>query len=1068
MRAPDTPGNWSPGLALLRNRHLLVLAIILLLLSGFAAWTNLPRIEDPRVANRFALAITPYPGANAERVEALVTKKLEDAVREVPEVKNIDSTSSGNISSIAIELDDAVTAANNERIFSELRDKLSEAAAALPPGAGPTVLDSERGALAYSLIVAVGWSHERGDAAPLGILDRLAESLAERLRNLPGTEKVDRFGDAGEEIRVEANPEELAAIGLTLDQVAARLAGADVKDPAGTLYGPDHRLRLTLAGELDAVQRVSAVPLLAADGRVLSVGDVAEVRKTWREPPEQIASADGQRSVLLGVQTRAALDLAAWSKAAKARVEEFADNHSGGGISVSVLFEQSAYTNARLASLGGNLLAGALVVMLVVFVTMGWRSALIVGAALPLSAAITLLGLDVVGQQIHQITIFGMIIAIGLLIDNAIVVTDEVRKRLASGLPPAAAVHSGVRHLFGPLAASTFTTMLGFMPILLLPGNVGDFVGPIATSVILALAASFVIAMTIIPALAALAAPKGVDAPQRHRWWRDGLGSPGLASGYGAMLEALLRRPLLASGLCLILPAIGFVATGKLELQFFPPADRNQFEVQIWASGESSIERTAKAMHAIEAAIRSRGDVEQIFWVAGASSPPVYYNQLRLEENNPSYARATVTTIDTPEAERLVAELQQVLPDRFPDLRVVVRSFGQGPPISAPLSLRVLGPDPQQLRQIGDELRRTLHQLPEVTETKASIPGGIPRLTLVANEQEARLAGLSLGDIAAQYRTALEGAQGGRVLEDLEDLPVRVRWSDADRGDPARVATLPLLGTRPTPLPGLPEETAAWVPAAALGALQLEPEIPAITRRNGERVNNIDAWLRAGALPLEVTKTLRDEIERAGLVIPNGYRLEFAGDSEEQGEAIALLLAYAPLLGALMVATLVLAFRSFTLAALILLIGVLSVLLGMLALWLSGKPLGFNPILGSAGLIGVAINASIVVLAAIRADPGAAAGDVARIVVAVRDCTRHIVSTTLTTVGGFLPLILFASGDFWPPLAIVIAGGVGLSMPLGLVLTPALYRVLVKIRLVQNTAIGERSHLPSERLPAES
>jgi multidrug efflux pump subunit AcrB len=218
--------------------------------------------------------------------------------------------------------------------------------------------------------------------------------------------------------------------------------------------------------------------------------------------------------------------------------------------------------------------------------------------------------------------------------------------------------------------------------------------------------------------------------------------------------------------------------------------------------------------------------------------------------------------------------------------------------------------------------------------------------------------------------------------------------------------------------------------------------VSAITRRNGERVNTVQAWIRSEALPIEVTSAIEARIAAGALELPIGYRLEIAGDSEESGEAVGLLLAYAPLLGALMVATLVLSFRSFTLAAIVGLVGILSLGLGFLSLWVAGYPLGFNPLIGSAGLLGVAINGSIVVLATIQANPSARSGDLETIAGAVLHATRHIVATTLTTVGGFLPLVL-AGGDFWPPLAVVIAGGVGLSIVLGLLLTPALYRLAV-------------------------
>lgn len=1013
---------------LLRNGHLLTLSIALILMAGFAAWSNLPRIEDPRIATRNATVITTLPGADASRVEALVTRKLEEVLREVAEIKTLESTSRAGVSLIAIELDDHVNKDNNARIFSRIRDKLADAERQLPPEASKPDLDDQRGAVAYSLIAAVAWE---GTGAPQqAILNRLAEELADQLRNLPGTEQVVRFGAVDEEIRVTVNADELAALGLTVADLAQRLTAADSKRPAGILRTSERQIQLEVAGEFDATARIAAVPLQADERGVVTLGDLAAVTKTWREPPTEIAYTNGQRAVLIGVHSREAVQLDEWTVQARAQVTEFA-NQIGAGIDVRVIFDQSRYTQARLSELGGNLAAGAVIVVLVVLVMMGWRAALMVSAALPLSAGATLFGLDLVGQQIHQINIFGMIIAIGLLIDNAIVITEEVRQRLAAGLAPHAAAKAAVGHLFAPLAASTFTTALGFMPIFLLPGNVGDFVRPIAIAVILALIASFIIALTLIPALAARFARPAVNGSP---WWRDGGSSRKLEQLYRVALIGAIRRPWLTAGASLVLPIAGFIAAGSLGNQFFPTADRDQFEVQVWLAADSAVTRTAKTVQAMERIIRAAGDVRGVTWVAGASSPPVYYNQVRDQDNNSSYARGTVLAASPEKAKRLVATLQDELSDRFPEARVVVRAFGQGPPIPAPISLRLVGADIEKLRVYGEELRRILHEVPAITHTQASLQGGQPKLWLAAHEAEARLAGLTLSQIADQFQTGLEGATGGQVLEDLQDLPVRVRYANSERGDAARIATLPLVA------PATPGE---WIPALALGELTLKPEAASITRRNGERVNTVEGWVRPTTLPIEIAAEVQRRIAAENFTLDPGYRLEVAGDSEEQSDAIGLLLAYAPLLATLMLASLVLSFRSFAIAGLIGAVAVLSVGLGLLSLWIGGYPLGFNPLLGAAGLIGVAINDSIVVLAAIRAHPAARDGDLDAIVGETLGATRHIVATTLTTIGGFLPLILFSGGDFWPPLAVVIAGGMGLSIPLGLLFTPAVYRWLI-------------------------
>ncbi|WP_296898276.1 efflux RND transporter permease subunit, partial [Thiohalocapsa sp.] len=328
---------------LLHNPHLLLLTLALVLLAGVSAWQSLPRIEDPRITTRNATVITVVPGATAERVEALVTKKLEDALREVAEVKTLESTSSGGVSIVNIELDDTVTVADNERIFAELRDQLAAAEARLPAGAGRPVLDTKRGAVAYSLIVSVHWD---GTGEPsLGILERLSDGLAERLRNLPGTEQVVRFGAVDEEVRIDVDPAELAALGLTIDDVAARLAGADAKDPAGALNSDAQRLRLTVDGELDAVQRVAAVPLVTAADGLVAVGDIATVSRGVREPPAEIAWADGRRAILLGIRPREAVHLDAWAESARPPVDETAAG-PGRRPGVAVVLDPSRPPNA--------------------------------------------------------------------------------------------------------------------------------------------------------------------------------------------------------------------------------------------------------------------------------------------------------------------------------------------------------------------------------------------------------------------------------------------------------------------------------------------------------------------------------------------------------------------------------------------------------------------------------------------------------------------------------------------------------------------------------------------------
>ncbi len=1013
------------------NRHLLILTIAIILVAGLSALNSLPRIEDPRITTRNASIFTQFPGASAERVEALVSKKIEDKLRELSDIKTIESSSSSGISIVNVELQDWVGEEDNEQIFSQIRDRLEAASAELPAGASTPEFDDMRGAVAFSLVVALSWQDDENNG--LGILNRRAEQLGDRLRNLPGTEQVVYFGTADEEIQVNVDAAEAASLGINVNQLASAIAAADARRSAGTLTGSERNVPLELNGALDSAERIASIPLID-DGLsgLVHVGDIASVRTAWQDPPAQVALHNGARSILVAVRTEEAVRLDLWSETARLAVADYAAELDS-DLRLETVFDQSIYTDERLSNLAGNLLAGAAVVVLVVWLMMGWRPALIVGSALPLSAALSLFGLTFFGEQIHQMTIFGMIIAIGLLIDNAIVMTDQVVSRRRAGASPIEAVVAAIQHLFAPLFASTITTILGFMPIFLLPGNVGDFVGPIAIAVVLALIASFFLAMTVIPALAGLLAQ--LEQTRGRRWWRDGARSKILGNGYQNLLLLSLRHPLKALILTLVLPITGFVLAGTLGMQFFPPADRDQLEIQLWMPGGTSIDKTTRQLESIERVIREIPGTGSMTWVAGASSPPLYYNQLRQQENNSSYARGVLKVEDAASAKRLERTLQNVLTEQFSDAQLVVRAFGQGPPITAPIGFRIIGPDSDTLRDLGEQLRTIIHQQPAVTHTQASIQGGEPKLWLDINEQRARLAGLSLSEIASQFQGSLDGRIGGRVLDNLEDLPVRIRYDISDRDSVADISTLRLSAGG----------QAEWIPVNALGSLRLAPELQGITRRNGERVNTISGYLQQGALPIEVTGAVTQAIAEGDFELPAGYRIELAGDSAEQSRAVAQLLTYAPVLATLMIATLVLSFRSFALAGLIGLVAMMSVGLGMLSLWAGGFPLGFNPLIGTAGLVGVAINGSIVVLAAIRANPLARQGDISAIADETFNATRHILSTTLTTVAGFMPLLLMTGGDFWPPLAIVIAGGVGLSGLLSLILTPVAYRLMSRL-----------------------
>jgi len=1014
-----------------RNPYLLGMTILILIVAGASAIATLPRLEDPRITLRNIAIITFLPGASAERVEALVNEKIEEELEEIEEIKEIKATARADVSFMRLELEDKTTSENNEEIFSKIRNRLKDVESRLPAGASSPFLDEKRGAIADTLVTSIEWNGE--GEPPLNILNRLALELKDDLLNVPKTEIVRIYGGVEEEITVVAKTEELAALGLSAEDIARLVEGADSKVSAGQLRGERHDLKIEVRGALDTVDRIEQIPIARDDrGVILKLGDIARVERGYKTPLEQVAIFNQKRVVFIAARSNEDARVDVWVEEAQAIVDEFAKTLDS-RFSLKTVFNQSEYTIERLSGLVENLVAGACIIIVIVFLTMGWKSGLIVGSALPLSIFGALFSLNFFDEGIHQMSIFGMIIAIGLLIDSAIVMSDEIRKRMHHGIPPMQAMEEAVRYLFVPLLTSTFTTILGFMPIFLLPGNAGDFVSPLAISVVSALCFSFFMSMTVVPALTARFS-RVISKEQKSAWWRSGLPSPRVFDEYRSFLVNSLRRARVMIFLPVIPAVLGFMLIPTMPVVFFPESDRDMFEIQLWATSDSSIDHTLSLVERADKLIHEIKGVEQAHWTVGSSIPPVYYNQIRTQDRNSAYAQGVVVAESSKKAHLLIGKIQNVLNRSIPEGQFVVKAFAQGPPADAPVAFRLIGPNIETLYELGEQVRAVMLRFPEIAQTRATISGGQPKLWLEADEANARQAGLKLRDISRQFETNLEGFAAGSVLEDIEELPVRVRVSDENRSSIDQISNLKLVTSNQS----------EWIPAQAIGKMTLKPEIESITRYNGQRANEILGFTTPDTKAVSASQEIYEEIKKE-VDLPPGYSLEVTGESEQQDEAIENLLIYAPVLIALMITALVLTFRSIALAAIIALVGMFSVGLGMLALKISGYPFGFNPILGSIGLVGVAINDTIVILSAIKSNPKATRGNAREIVKETLGCGRHVLSTTLTTIGGFIPLLLFSGGTFWPPLSVVIAGGLGFALILAMYFTPLAYKIFADL-----------------------
>lgn len=1020
------------------NPRALVMVLLLVFVGGMAAFLTMPQQEDPKIRNRGAVILTPYPGASAERVERLVTQRIEDELRQLEAIDIISSTSSTGLSSVGVVLQDAINETSEE--FSKVRDALADALPLLPEGAGDPQFIDERG-YAFTVLTALVWDADT-PPNPL-ILKRSAEELQSRLRNVPGTEYTDIQGVGTEQVAVALRADLAQSLGISEREIADALEDADAKVAAGQVLGLRNELAIEVRGAFDTLDRVRAVPVREGrDGTQLLVGDIARVSRGIEAPEAEASYIDGRRAVIIGTRINDGLRVGQWSARVRDELAAFEQDLSE-GIELKVIFDQSVYAGERFRTLIENLLMGVGLVVLILFVTLGPRAAVLVTLAIPLTVLLSLTVMNLFGIPIHQMSITGLIVALGLLVDAAIVVCDAVGRALRRGLAPRAAVEESVGRLWIPLLSSTATTVLAFMPITLLIGGAGEFVGPIADSVIIALIASLLLALTVIAALAGRFLKPGTKGSGVSS---GGVDLPVVGTAFKSLLGLSLAAPRLSIAAALVVPALGFIGVTTLPTQFFPAADRNQFHVQLLLPPQASLAETKRAADRADALLEGDDLIVSADWVVGNSAPPFYYNLLGGNDGNRNFAEAMVTAQSIGGLNMLINRLQDELSEELPNVQVNVRQLVQGPPTPAPFELRIQGRNLDELRRLGEEARLVLSEIPEVTISTASLAGGEPKLWLDADEEAVRGAGLTLRDVAGGLAAKLQGIQGGTVLEGENDVPVVVRLDDAARRSLDEIASSTL---------SVPGTDQVGAPILGLGTLQLEPAPATITRYEGERVNRILAYVRAGTLPSTAVTAFETAIAEGRFVLPPGYSYAFGGDAEARSDAVGALLASVGLITASIVAILVLTFGSFRLGAVVLVVAGLSMGLGMLSLVITGYPFGFQPIIALMGLMGVAINAAIIIIATLKAIPEAVAGDTAAVRDGVMETSRHITSTTVTTFAGFLPLIL-TEGGFWPPFATAIAGGVVLSTIISFFFVPQLFLLLTRARPVA-TFTEERS-----------
>jgi multidrug efflux pump subunit AcrB len=988
----------------------------LLVALGLWAFQSIPRQEDPSFPIPVTSVIVVFPGADPADVERLAVRPIEDAIAELDDVSDIRSTSEDGLGVIRVEFD---WSTDPDRKYDEVVREINAIRGDLPAEIGDITVRKTNPGLVnivqYALVA---------DTLDPRALRRLAEDLEETLETVPGIRRAERWAVPEPEVRVALDLPRLAALGLDVGTVAAAVEGEGRSIPGGAVDVGERRYNVRTTGDYGSVEDVAATVVASRDGRRIRLGDVAEVR--WAtEEPLHLGRWNGRRAAFVTANMKDGQSIFAVQRALDARVAEFRARLPD-GVELHLGFEQARNVADRLGRLGKDFLI-AIALVSITLLPLGLRAAGIVMVAIPLSLAIGVAGLWFLGYSLNQISIAGFVVALGLLVDDAIVVVENIARRLRDGLDRTRAAIAGTGEIALAVVGCTATLVFAFLPLLNLPEGAGKFTRGLPLAVVLTILASLLVAFTVVPFLASRVLPRDAD-PEGNAALRA------VRRAIHALYQPLMRRALarpkatLALGLALcgaslaLVPAIGF--------SLFPAADKPQFLVTIRAPEGASLAATDRALAFVETELARHPEVRHAMANLGRGNPQVYYNVFPLERRT-STAEVFVTMDRWREREgvALLDALRRTF-DAYPDARIVVRRFENGPPIEAPIAVRIFGRELAELERLAAEVERIVAATPGARDVVN--PVRLPRidLDLGIDLDRAGLLGIASIDIDRTTRLAIAGLPAATFREsDGDAFPVVLRLPND--GSPRLAALDDLRFASRT--------TGAAVPLAQIGEPRFVSGPNRIERFDRERLVTVTAFVAEGSVTSRVTADVRERL--AALDLPPGYRIDFGGEAQAAARSLAGL-GTAVLIAVFgILAILVLEFGSFR--SVLIVAGVIpfGVLGGLVALWLSGYTLSYVAIIGFVALIGVEIKSSILLVDftnQLRRQGMALRESIER---AAEMRFLPILLTSATAVGGLTPLAL-ADSALYSPLAVVMIGGLIASTLLARIVTPVMYLLL--------------------------
>ena len=1023
------------------NSRVTILMVVVITILGLIAYTQLSRDAMPPFTIRVCQIVTHFPGASPERVEKLVTDKIEKVVQEIPELKTVTSESRTGLSIVKVELNPDVHKDELQAVWDRIRRKIEDIRAELPESIfGPDVKDDAVG-VTYGIQLGL-----TSDGFSYSEMRSYAEKVRDDLIKLKDAARVEIGGAQEERMFIEFDNARLAQYGISANRIANAISTTNIVFPGGEISLDDERIVLEPTGNYENVEDLKRTLIPINPTQKIRLGDITDIRSGYETPPTSIIKVNGDRGLTIAVNLKEGGNLTRLGETIDERIN-FYNATFPVGISIERIASQDQYVNGRVNDFVSNVIQSVIIVLLVMLLFLGLRTGMVVASLIPMTMVLTLLIMDILNVGINQVTLASLIVALGMLVDNSIVVSESIMVKTEKGMASKDAAISTAKELMVPLLVSTLTTSAAFLPFFLAQNNMGEMMGNIFIVVTIALLSSWILAFSFVAMLSVsfikIKKAKAADSKEEEA---ESLGFfEKINAEYRKVLVWALGKPR-AFILIVIVMFIGSLGLfTKLPFIFMPDSDRNLVIVDVNLPLGVKIEETERVVGTIsdfindsllvQAEETGNGRGVQNFTAFIGKGPNSYDLGYQQRQPNSGYAHMLVNTTSFEANATVIEALDRHTFEHFPEAEISVGPMAGAGGAKYDVSVRVSGDDPDKLLRISEEIKRKMSEISGVKNINDDWGLKIKKVVVDINQDRAGQAGVTNQDIAVSLRTALVGLDIGDFRDLDGNTPIILQSEAGADLDVHRLESVPVFS----------QLTGKNVPMGQVANIDIEWQLAKIMRKDILRTITVNCDARPGTTASEITGQLTPTLDQLLEEWGPGYSYSLGGESEKSAEALGAVAANLPIAAFLILLLLTMQFNSFRKTFIVLAaipLGIIGVILG---LFIFRSYFGFMAFLGMISLSGIVVNDVVVLLEKIETaitDLGKRPYDA--IIYGCQQKLRPVLLTTFTTVFGLIPLYI-GGGLMWEPMAIAIMVGLLFATVITLLFVPVLYRVLFRV-----------------------